>query len=790
MRKVFKSVLSLIMSLSLLASVATVTNVVAAQSYPTDYPNTHSNTGNQLEDMVEVAYTQVGYKEAGNDLTKYNEWMSGVTGYNYQGVAWCATFLAWCANEAQIPTNIVPRQAGVTAFYKSYSESQIHTKDSGYTPKRGDICFFAYSDSTSPDALAHIGVVYGINGSNIRIIEGNCSAKVSLLERPFFGYTYGQYIVAYATPAYANSNTPSEIKVTGVTLSDSALSLKEGESASLTAAVTPSNATNKTIKFTSSDASVVKVDDNGKVTALKAGEATITAVSSNMVKAECKVTVSKNDAKLVSIQITSLPTKTVYYLWETFSADGMKVIATYSDSTKADVTSKCTVSGVSTLSVGEKTVTVKYTEESVSKSASFKIIVKAKLKALAVSSKPTKVKYNILESFDPSGMQIIAMYSDSTIKTVTNECILSGFSSEKAGKKTVKVEYTEDSITVSTSFSVDVVEKTAVLNSIQIQNLPNKTSYYQGETFSPDGIKVIANYSDSSKNDVTVLCTYTGAGTSAVGTKTVTVKYEEGGCVAKATFEINVFAKLKSLAVTCMPNKTLYGIGDRFDSEGIVVTATYSDNSVKNVQQMCTYTGFKSDTYGEKTVVITYTENSVTVSTKITVTVGKNNTLERIVVSSEPNKKEYKIGESFDITGLKITAYYSGGTSKIVTSECSFSGFDSSKASDNNVITVKYVNGSKTFTTSFGVVIKDAQRSVTRIKVQSHSFCVRLGQSAYNKNLKVLAYYDDGTTEDVTKFINLDFDSSKIGIKKATAVYTDEQGREFIKSFLVLVLWF
>ena len=87
----------------------------------------------------------------------------------------------------------------------------------------------------------------------------------------------------------------TEIKVTGVTLNKTALTLNIGANETLTATVAPADATNKKVTWKSSDAAVATVDANGKVTAVKAGEATITVTTEDGGKtATCKVTVKPN----------------------------------------------------------------------------------------------------------------------------------------------------------------------------------------------------------------------------------------------------------------------------------------------------------------------------------------------------------------------------------------------------------------------------------------------------------------------------------------------------------------
>ncbi|PHL21545.1 Ig-like domain-containing protein [Enterococcus faecium] len=69
--------------------------------------------------------------------------------------------------------------------------------------------------------------------------------------------------------------------------------LTVGATETLSAAVSPETATDKSVKFTSSDETIATVTPvQGKVTAVKAGTATITATTSNDKTATCEVTVT------------------------------------------------------------------------------------------------------------------------------------------------------------------------------------------------------------------------------------------------------------------------------------------------------------------------------------------------------------------------------------------------------------------------------------------------------------------------------------------------------------------
>ena len=111
-------------------------------------------------------------------------------------------------------------------------------------------------------------------------------------------------ITAKAGEKTAECKVNVYVAVTSIELNKTALSLIEGESETLIATVKPDNATDKTVTWSSSDEKIATVKD-GKVTAVKVGEATITAKAGDK-SAECKVTVSPVPVSSVTLDKTSL----------------------------------------------------------------------------------------------------------------------------------------------------------------------------------------------------------------------------------------------------------------------------------------------------------------------------------------------------------------------------------------------------------------------------------------------------------------------------------------------------
>ena len=98
---------------------------------------------------------------------------------------------------------------------------------------------------------------------------------------------------------------PILIAVKSVSLNMTILTLTSGETGKLTATVTPSDADDSTVAWSSSNADVATVGNDGTVTAIKAGKATITAQAGD-ITAECAVSVNPILVENVTLDVTTL----------------------------------------------------------------------------------------------------------------------------------------------------------------------------------------------------------------------------------------------------------------------------------------------------------------------------------------------------------------------------------------------------------------------------------------------------------------------------------------------------
>ena len=146
-------------------------------------------------------------------------------------------------------------------------------------------------------------------------------------------------------------------KVTSVSLDKDSLNLTDGGSETLTATITPNNATNQNVTWESSNPSVATVDESGKVTAIAPGEATITVTTADGGKtATCTVTVhtattittqpqsvSVTEGQSATFSVTATGDN-LRYQWQINSGNGWSAIT---DATDASYTIDRTTTAMS-----------------------------------------------------------------------------------------------------------------------------------------------------------------------------------------------------------------------------------------------------------------------------------------------------------------------------------------------------------------------------------------------------------------------------------------------------------
>ena len=455
------------------------------------------------------------------------------------------------------------------------------------------------------------------------------------------------------------------VGVTGVSLDKNALSIKQGDTSSLVATVSPSGASNKNVTWSSSNTNVATVS-NGTVTGVAPGNATITVTTQDGgYTATCSVTVTK---KLSSISVSGQTT--AFTVGDSFSFGGT-VTSNYSDGTSANVTSLATFTGYDMSTAGNQTVTVSYSEDDVTKTTTYQISVGSsggseditdytvgttKLASADIVN-GMKVVWGTTSSNCANNINSNWVYLTSTASqwlVFTVEGTSSGFKLKNDGNyvySTAEKKVAFDS-TNYTTFTLDSEGSvtnssigTYVFNSTGLRPYKsvgtytraylypltlNKTvssisisgyttSFTEGDTFSYGGT-VTANYDDNSHGDVTSEATYSGYDMTSVGNQTVTVTYKG------KTQQYGIAVSAGTLSSIAVSGQTLtYVKNAAFSFDGVCI-ATFENGYQKTVTPTSVSSPDMSTT-GSKTITVSYTYNGNTETTTYTITVNSYRTV-------------------------------------------------------------------------------------------------------------------------------------------------------------------
>ena len=181
-----------------------------------------------------------------------------------------------------------------------------------------------------------------------------------------------------------------------------------------------------------------------------------------------------------------------------------------------------------------------------------------KMESLTIATPPNKTVYKSGETFDPTGMVVVANYGEGLMANVTGYTVSPSVLTD--GVSEVVITYTEGRITKTATVVVTVKK---VLVSIAITTQPTKTVYQYQESLDPAGMVVTATFSDGSTAAV-LDYTYPTTNFSTLGRQVMKLEYTYEG-VTKST-DLVVTVQGKTIAVPTQTNIPTYNGSDKTPS--------------------------------------------------------------------------------------------------------------------------------------------------------------------------------------------------------------------------------
>ncbi|MBQ6921255.1 MAG: S8 family serine peptidase [Bacilli bacterium] len=228
--------------------------------------------------------------------------------------------------------------------------------------------------------------------------------------------------------------------------------------------------------------------------------------------------------------------------------------------------------------------------------------------------------------------------------------------------------------------------------------------------------------------NVTVSTSSTSLGTSTAGYSYFCLQENVTGASLLSQIKITYTPKsLSNIAVKTAPTKTSYEAGDNFDPTGLVITATYSDNSTRDIAYADASSGFEfspntSTELSTSNTSVTIYYGNKSCSQAITVSLAK--TLTSITIGSYTTS--FVEGDTFSYGGT-VTAHFSDSSSTDVTSSAHFTGYNMTSIG-NQTVTVSYTYKGTIKTRTYnisvtaGTLSSIAVSGMTTSFIKNHSF--------------------------------------------------------------------
>ena len=297
---------------------------------------------------------------------------------------------------------------------------------------------------------------------------------------------------------------------------------------------------------------------------------------------------------------------------------------------------------------------------------------------------------------------------------------------------------------------------TKELESIEVTKNPDKLLYEDGEAFDPTGMVITAHYTDGTSAPVNDYY-WDWTGSLFYDITSIRISYTEGEITSNVDLTITVNPELEQLEVLTPPAKTVYNEGELFDPTGMVVQATYSNNTTEIITNYTVNFVGGLPTYGKASrdidIEISYTYGRETEYAYQTVTVNRTEerTLTGLSINTSPDKLVYEEGESLNLSGLILIATYDNGKSvqvewllRSVTEEPGNDLF----ATDNK-FTISYTENEVTKSVDQPITVNPWTKKLTDIAVTTPPTKVdyKVGESFKKNGMEVTATFDDGTQD-------------------------------------------
>jgi len=488
-------------------------------------------------------------------------------------------------------------------------------------------------------------------------------------------------------------------QASSISVSPSSITMTPGEDNMLITNFSPSTTTLKTNTWSSSNSSVATVNKYGLVRAIAVGTATITATASDgsgktgtsTVTVTNSVTPSGDPTvtgvtvtpSSTSLDVSSNPTTTLTAVVNGTNNPSQTVtwtVPTSSPSGCVTVNSSGVVTAVSAGSATVRATSVADTNYYGDCTITVTNIPKT-LSSISLDTTNVQKTFTMGDTFNYTGLVVTAHFSNLTSETVTPTSVSSPNMST-TGQKTVTVSYTYGNTSQSADYQITVNESGSGEEGSYTWNLSiasyNTPTSAEQVTWNSDCATMVAD----KYNANTAANNYLG-GDSNNRTSSRFYQNSKLTFTPQTNYEITsvVYTATTTTYANAMKNSTWTNASTAVSSTTVTITPTNGSTA---------FYGVIGGTTGGTSMVVNYVYTA-------------SKTLSSISLDTTNVQKAFTVGDTFNYTGLVVTAHYSDLSSKTVT-PTSVSTPNMS-TTGNKTVTVTYTEDETTKTESYSITV-------------------------------------------------------------------------------------
>ena len=291
-----------------------------------------------------------------------------------------------------------------------------------------------------PENASNQNIIWTSDNESVATVAGGVVTGVAVGTAAITATSAENGTISDFATITVESGEPEIVEVESVSVAPAELSLTEDTTKKLNHSITPSNATNQNVSWSSDNEAVATVSQEGVVTALKEGKANITVTTeSNNKTAVCKVSVSRKDIAVTGVTLSPAALEMKPNDSETLTAAVQPTNATNQNiSWSSSNEAVATVDGGTVTAVAAGTATITVTTEDGSFKATCEVTVKSEIvKVTGVTLDPTAVNLEVGESTE---VKESVQPENATNKTVSWESKNETVASVENGKITALKE--------------------------------------------------------------------------------------------------------------------------------------------------------------------------------------------------------------------------------------------------------------------------------------------------------------------------------------------------------------